>query len=150
MAAQQTEAADSIVPAAAKNGKPHEKIAEFGRQMKEAPLDSGPQRAVAFLRVALPADQEIEAAGKLTDHLSGAEGPRSCGGEFEGQRNAFEPTAQRGNRFGIARRDLKVGRNRLRPVHEKPDARNVQQGFGRSGQVIGDGQRRQREFAFAA
>lgn len=69
--------------------------------------------------VAPARDQQTEAvAVHAHQHLRGRQRPDPGGGQLEGERDAFQTRDQRGNRFGIARRDLKIGTHGLRPVHE--------------------------------
>lgn len=87
----------------------------FGAQEVIAPVQSGPQAAMA-----VPGAPRAEQLGRLVQparEIGEAEGAKASGGEFNYQRDAFEPPAQIGDLPAIQDR---TRLNRLRPLHEQP------------------------------
>src|SRR5579871_4875679 len=134
-------------PAAAEDAELGEKLLQLEGEQIITPIDGGAQGAMPGRDVSAPADQHLEAIREAFEHLSGCADPRPGGGEFERQRDAIEPAAQRSDSLGVTGRDLKVRARSLRAIHEELDAGKLQQLFRRA-ELRGSRQWRQREFLF--
>jgi hypothetical protein len=115
-------------PATAEHGEPGEEPLQLGRQEPAAPLQRGPERLVPRAQVTLVANQQLEAALDLREHSLGGHLLDPRGGQFDRERNSFQPPAQLADRCRVRAGELEVRHRLLRPVNEQRHAIVLQEG----------------------
>src|SRR5205823_4757446 len=115
----------------------------------EAPVERGPKRLVAGIRVLRPSHEELESVLELLQHLRRCKYVGARCRKLEGERNPFQLLAYGGERLRVAIGNLEIGPNGLGTVDEHLDTRKLVQTVRRAGHR-GNGKRPNRDLPLAA